>query len=169
MPSLNINTDFAAENPAVFGGATTAGADPVPWVAWQEIDGSTTPAGQRQQIFVSRGVKAGAGQTACTGFSPGDGPVVNGFCWQETGIARVSRTSLKSDNATDPSLNVDTSRDGIEPDAAFTGPGDTVPWVVWYETGASRPRPEGQRPGVRRQGREGRRRRGRVPLGGRGP
>ncbi|MFN8121894.1 MAG: hypothetical protein U0237_05640 [Thermoleophilia bacterium] len=134
-PSLNINTDLAAENPAVFGGATTAGADPVPWVAWQELDG---PAGtRREQIFVSRGVKAAAGQASCTGFSPGDGPVVNGFCWQQTGIARVSRTSLKSDNATDASLNVDTTRDAIEPDGAFTGPGDTVPWVVWYETGPS--------------------------------
>ena len=24
-------------------------------------------------------------------------------------------------------------RDAIEPDDAFTGPSDTVPWVVWYE------------------------------------
>ena len=30
-------------------------------------------------------------------------------------------------------MNVDPSRDGIEPDIAFTGPNDTVPWVVWYE------------------------------------
>lgn len=137
LPSLNINTDFDAENPAIAGGSTAAGGTPEPWVAWQELDGSAIPANRRDQIFVSRGVKAGAGQTACTGFSPGDGPVVNGFCWQETGIARVSRTSLKADNATDPSLNVDTSRNAIEPDVAFTGPGDTVPWVVWYETGPS--------------------------------
>jgi hypothetical protein len=31
-------------------------------------------------------------------------------------------------------VNVDPSRNGIEPDIAFTGPSDTVPWVVWYET-----------------------------------
>ena len=35
----------------------------------------------------------------------------------------------------DPSLNVDVRRDGIEPDIAFTGANDSVPWVVWYETG----------------------------------
>jgi hypothetical protein len=32
-------------------------------------------------------------------------------------------------------LNVDPTRNGIEPDIAFTGPNDSVPWVVWYETG----------------------------------
>ena len=54
MPSLNINTDREAENPAVAGGATVAGADPVPWVAWQEIDGANAEGDQRDQIFVSR-------------------------------------------------------------------------------------------------------------------
>ena len=38
----------------------------------------------------------------------------------------------------DPSLNVDPTRDGVEPDIAFTGRNaasvqDGVPWVVWYE------------------------------------
>ena len=37
----------------------------------------------------------------------------------------------------DPSMNVDPSRDGVEPDMAFTGAGDTVPWVVWYEQNSS--------------------------------
>ncbi len=32
---------------------------------------------------------------------------------------------------------MDTTRDGVEPDIAFTGPNDSVPWVVWYEQGAS--------------------------------
>jgi hypothetical protein len=35
----------------------------------------------------------------------------------------------------DPSQNIDRARDGVEPDIAFTGPNDTVPWVVWYEKG----------------------------------
>lgn len=137
VPSLNVNTDRQAENPAVAGGAAVAGADPVPWVAWQEKDGSDISSAQVDQIFVSRGVKAADGQTACTGFSPGSGAVVNGFCWQETGFARVSRSSTGQAGATDPSLNIDTTRHGIEPDIAFTGPSDTVPWVVWYETGNS--------------------------------
>jgi hypothetical protein len=71
------------------------------------------------------------------GFVPGSGANVNGFCWQEVGIPRVSTTSLDQTGATDASLNVDTSRDGVEPDGAFTGPSDTVPWVVWYEKGSS--------------------------------
>lgn len=137
VPSLNVNTDREAENPAVAGGAAVAGADPVPWVAWQEKDGSDIPAAQIDQIFVSRGVKAADGQATCAGFSPGSGAVVNGFCWQETGFARVSRSSTGQAGATDPSLNVDTTRHGVEPDIAFTGPSDTVPWVVWYETGSS--------------------------------
>src|SRR5262249_33146757 len=37
----------------------------------------------------------------------------------------------------DPSLNVDPSRDGIEPDIAFTGANDKVAWTVWYEVGSS--------------------------------
>ena len=28
-------------------------------------------------------------------------------------------------------------RDGVEPDMAFTGASDTVPWVVWYEQNPS--------------------------------
>lgn len=132
-PSLNINIGSDAENPSLAGGATTAGENPEPWVAWQEKDGSATPANQRDQIFVSRGVKTAA--ATCSGFFPGTGPVVNGFCWQALGHGRVSPTSLTG--TTDPSLNIDRSREGIEPDIAFTGPGDTVPWVVWYETGPS--------------------------------
>src|SRR3954470_1046078 len=59
VPSLNINTDKEAENPSVAGGAAVAGADPVPWVAWQEQDGS----GNQDQIFVSKGVKQAAPQS----------------------------------------------------------------------------------------------------------
>ncbi|HUE26573.1 MAG TPA: hypothetical protein VMP89_07350, partial [Solirubrobacteraceae bacterium] len=33
----------------------------------------------------------------------------------------------------DPSLNVDPTRNGVEPDITFTGANDGVPWVVWYE------------------------------------
>ncbi len=54
-------------------------------------------------------------------------------------MASASRTSAikrVGPGAQDPSLNVDVNRDGIEPDIAFTGANDSVPWVVWYETGA---------------------------------
>ena len=139
VPSVNIHTNRDAENPAVAGGATNVANPPVPWVTWQEVDGS---AAGPQQIFTSKGVKPVTGSTC-----PSDGAAsikpapasgqgaIGGFCWQQVGIDRVaSGAGALPAASTDPSLNVDTKRDGIEPDMAFTGTGDTVPWVVWYET-----------------------------------
>jgi hypothetical protein len=127
VPSLNIHTDQDAENPSVAGGTTTPGGNPGPWITWQETSASGA---HSDQIFVSR---PEPGQANCDAFTPagvvdGTGHVLatGGFCWQETGNDRV---------AGDPSLNVDPARNGIEPDIAFTGSGDNVPWVVWYETG----------------------------------
>jgi hypothetical protein len=54
-------------------------------------------------------------------------PAVGGFCFQQTGIPRVGT------GGADPSLNIDPTRNGVEPDIAFTGSQDSVPWVVWYE------------------------------------
>ena len=42
-------------------------------------------------------------------------PAIGGFCFQQTGIPRFGT------GGTDPSLNVDPTRDGVEPDIAFTG------------------------------------------------
>jgi hypothetical protein len=126
VPSLNIHTDQEAENPAVAGGAVTPGNDPVPWVAWQEDDGGP-PSSATNQIFVSRGIK----QTDCSQNQPGGGTSVSSFCWQQVGLGRLAADS--HDPGDDPSLNVDPTRNGIEPDIAFTGPNDSVPWVVWYE------------------------------------
>jgi hypothetical protein len=130
VPSLNINTNRDAENPAVVGGAAVAGADPVPWVAWQELDGSGTGT---NQIFVSRGVKQAANGTACVGKPANAALNVNGFCWLQVGLDRLNSTTGASSAIGDPTLSIDPSRDGVEPDDAFTGPSDTVPWVVWYE------------------------------------
>jgi len=57
------------------------------------------------------------------------------FCWQQVGADRLNPTTGASSSTGDPTLNVDPTRAGVEPDIAFTGPGDTVPWVVWYEEG----------------------------------
>jgi len=127
VPSLNIHLDQDAENPAVAGGAAVPGNDPVPWVAWQETDGTAA----KDQIFVSRGVK----QSDCTGFTPSANASVGNFCWQQVGLKRVDASSLDFNANGDPSLNIDPKRDGIEPDFAFTGNADSVPWVVWYEKG----------------------------------
>ena len=119
LPSLNIHTNRDAEDPSVAGGAAVAGNDPVPWVAWKEIDGGLG----RDQVFVSRAAKDADVHCGSLGR----------FCWIPTGFERLP----SGQNTTDPSLNVDVTRDGIEPDIAFTGKNDTTPWVVWYETGPS--------------------------------
>ena len=130
LPSLNINVTRDAENPAVVGGAAVAGNDPVPWVAWQELDGAGTG---KNQIFVSRAVKQAASGTPCVGKPASGNANVNGFCWLQVGLDRLNPTTGASSPTGDPTLSVDPTRDGIEPDDAFTGPSDTVPWVVWYE------------------------------------
>jgi hypothetical protein len=127
VPSLNINTNREAENPAVAGGAAVVGNDPVPWVAWQERDGAATNDASPNQIFVSRAIK----QTDCSANEPGGGTSVSNFCWQQTGLKRLD--SQDPAGKLDPSLNIDRTREGIEPDMAFTGSDDHVPWVVWYE------------------------------------
>jgi len=136
IPSLNINVDKEAEDPAMVGGAAAQGADPVPWAAWQEQDGNVNGAGNHPQIFVSKGVKQAAGGQPCAGFKPSANASVGAFCWQQVGLDRLAKAGGASP-AGDPTLNIDPSRNGIEPDDAFTGPADTVAWVVWYETGPS--------------------------------
>jgi hypothetical protein len=138
IPSLNINTNRTAENPSVAGGATVAGNDPVPWIIWEENDGAADDASSPRQIFVSKGVKQQAAGTPCTGFKPSEANNVNGFCFQQVGIERLpSGQPSRGDVAIDPSLNIDPTRDGVEPDIAFTGKDDKVVWTVWYEKGWS--------------------------------
>ncbi len=135
-PSLNINTNRGAAAPSLIGGTTNAGANPAPWLTWQEFDGqqgacNTTVCAP--QIFVSHAVPATA--SACpAGTKPNHGSSVGNFCFQQVGIDRVQGPSAGQH---DPSLNIDPSRAGIEGDIAFTGPNDTVPWVVWYENSDS--------------------------------
>ena len=134
IPSLNIHTGENAENPSVAGGSAADATKPGPWVTWQETDNVN----HIDQIFVSR--PEGPGMANCDGVTPagelvnGHVPSIGGFCWQQTGIPRVGT------GTTDPSLNIDPTRSGIEPDIAFTGRNaagvqDGVPWVVWYEKG----------------------------------
>jgi hypothetical protein len=133
VPSLNIHTDQSAENPSVAGGSAADSTKPGPWLTWQE----TANNNGQDQIFVSRPL--GPGQTNCNGVTPagvpdssGSVPAIGGFCFQQTGIPRFGN------GGTDPSLNIDPTRNGVEPDIAFTGKNaagvqDGVPWVVWYE------------------------------------
>jgi hypothetical protein len=133
-PSLNINPSRDATKPSLVGGTTTAGANPAPWITWQEFDGQTgtSPNSGSPQIFVSHAVPAASG--SCAGVKPARGNSVGKFCFQQVGIDRVQGPAV---GQLDPSLNVDPTRSGIETDIAFTGPNDTVPWVVWYENSDS--------------------------------
>lgn len=124
-PSLNIHTDEPAENPAVAGGSAANPTQPGPWITWQEQTASGLGV---TEIYVVKPL--GPNQTNCTGVKPAandpNAAPEGGFCWQQVGVER--------DNSnTDPSLNVDRTRDGVEPDITFTGTNDAVPWVVWYE------------------------------------
>jgi hypothetical protein len=134
VPSLNIHTDQSAENPSVAGGSAVDPTKPGPWVTWQET--TTAPVAGKDQIFVSKPL--GPGTANCNGVTPagvpdasGNVPAIGGFCFQQVGLGRVGPGSA------DPSLNVDVTRNGIEPDIAFTGANDSVPWVMWYEKDAS--------------------------------
>ena len=95
-------------------------------MTWQEFSGLEGV----DQIYSVRPI--GPGAANCDGVKPagvpveGHVPAIGGICWQQTGIPRVGE---------DPSLNVDTAREGVEPDIAFTGANDGVPWIVWYEKG----------------------------------
>ncbi len=133
-PSLNINPSRDATKPSLVGGTTTAGANPAPWVTWQEFDRQLGggPTSGSPQIFVSHAVPATAG--SCAGVKPARGNSVGKFCFQQVGIDRVQSPAV---GRFDPSLNIDPTRSGIESDIAFTGPNDTVPWVVWYENSDS--------------------------------
>jgi hypothetical protein len=133
VPSLNIHTDQSAENPSVAGGSAVDPTKPGPWITWQET--TTSPVAGKDQIFVSKPI--GPGTANCDAVTPagmpdatGHVPAIGGFCFQQVGAQRVGP------GGADPSLNVDVKRDGIEPDIAFTGVNDSVPWVVWYEKNA---------------------------------
>jgi hypothetical protein len=140
VPSLNIHTNEDAENPSIAGGSAADPTKPGPWVTWQEKDNA--PVAGTDQIFVSR--PEGPGLANCDGVTPqgvlvgGHVPSVGGFCFQQTGIGRAGTGQA------DPSLNVDPTRNGVQPDIAFTGKNtagvqDGVPWVVWYEEDDTNP------------------------------
>ena len=134
LPSLNIHTLRTAENPSVAGGAAVAGNDPVPWVTWEENDGVPNDDTTLRQIFVAKALKQAVPGTACpVGTKPTGGIDVNGFCWQQVGLDRLNPSGPLPSDSGDPTLNIDPTRSGVEPDIAFTGPNDTVAWVVWYE------------------------------------
>jgi hypothetical protein len=133
---LNIHPARSAGDPAIAGGATTAGTALRPWVAWDENDGETSDNDLHRNIFVARAL--GPSLSDCpVGTKPSGGTPAGGVCWQQVGADRLSSSSDVSSGSGDPSLNVDPTRAGLDPSITFTGLDDTVPWVVWYEAGTS--------------------------------
>ena len=80
----------------------------------------------------SKGVKQLTANAPCTGFKPSSAASVSLFCFQQVGLDRLASNGGSSSTG-DPTLDIDPSRNGVEPDIVFTGPNDTVAWVLWYE------------------------------------
>jgi hypothetical protein len=128
LPSVNLHVERDARDPAVAGGPTSDPAAPGPWVAWRET-GAHAPGDGVDQIFVARPSAPGAGGGCDPSARLGDqtgGTPLGGTCFGQVGTERLG---------SDPSLNVDRTRAGGDPDIAFGGAGDSVPWVVWREHG----------------------------------
>ena len=126
-PVLNIRTNKDAENPEVAGGnAAGDTTKPGPWIIWQEIGPS------RNQIFVVEADRAGHDRL------PGRHQARRRRAGRRLLLAAGRRRALADPNPREPSLNVDPRRAGIEPDIAFTGANDAVPWAVWYEVNDGR-------------------------------
>ena len=134
----------------------TAGADPVPWVAWQEFDGANAKADQRDQIFVSRAIKLTGATTCPPGTLPAGGAAVNGFCWQQVGIDRHQprlahvgrRHRPDAEHRPDPQRR--RARRRLHRPERHRAVGRLV------RGGPERDRPREQPDGVRGQGRQGR-------------
>jgi hypothetical protein len=128
LPSLNLHVDRDARDPAVAGGPASEPAAPGPWVAWRET-GAHAPGTGVDQVFVARPSSPGAGGACDPSVKLGDqtgGTPLGGTCFGQVGTERLG---------SDPALNVDRTRAGGDPDIAFGGPGDSVPWLVWREHG----------------------------------
>ncbi len=118
------------------GGTLGDPAPPGPWVAWRE-DGAHAPGTGVAQIFVAR-PSAPDGSTCDPSVRLGDqtgGTALGGFCFGQVGAQRLG---------SDTSLNVDRTRAAADPDIAFAGAGDAVPWVVWREHGPTQTTGDGQ-------------------------
>ena len=133
VPSLNIHTNQDAENPSVAGGSAVDPTKPGPWVTWQET--TTAPVSGKDQIFVERPI--GPGSANCDGVTPAGVADGRARSRDRRLLLAADRHPARRPRQRDPSLNVDPTRNGIEPDIAFTGANDSVPWVVWYETDAT--------------------------------
>jgi len=150
-----ISANVAREPSLTFAGAGLE----TPWAAWQEdMDGVTvinassfngtawnlTPILNRDPAQTARQPVIVAGATV-TGAIP-----LPWTAWTEddgSGVSQLVVSRAQIDNRLQggfgwlpvgSTLNLAPTRTAIAPDLAFAGPSNTVPWVVWSETGADR-------------------------------
>jgi len=136
LPSLNLHVDRDARDPALAGGSTSDPATPGPWVAWRET-GAHAPGAGIDQVFVARPSAPGPGgcdPSVRLGDQTG-GKALGDTCFGQVGTERLG---------SDPSLNVDRTRAAGDPDIAFGGSDDSVPWVVWRERGPTQTAGDGR-------------------------
>ena len=108
--------------PGVVGGAAVAGANPVPWVAWQE----RTVARQRHVATTRSSCRAASSRPDCSGQRAGRRHEREPVLLAAGRHSSASRPPAPPVATGDPTLNIDPTRDGVEPDDAFTGASDTV-------------------------------------------
>ena len=122
VPSLNIHTNQDAENPSVAGGsaADRDQARPVGDLAGDRSE-SRTGAGKDRS---SRSSRLGPGRADLHGVKPAGAVDGTGMFRRSAASAGTRSGSSGSDRQTRP-MNVDRTRDGIEPDIAFTGASDS--------------------------------------------
>ena len=101
VPSLNINTDKEAENPSVAGGAAVAGADPVPWVAWEEQDGNLNDPATTTRSSSPRASSRLLRTRRAPASSRRANASVSNFCWQQVGLDRLAKDGGFADRRPD--------------------------------------------------------------------
>ena len=105
------------------GGGRLGRADPTkpgPWVTWQE----TRPRQATARTRSSSSGRSGPGTANCDGVTPARRPTSRPRPGDRRLLLAADRHPARRSPALDPSLNVDPTRDGIEPDIAFTGAND---------------------------------------------
>jgi len=92
-----------------------------PVVVWEENDGVRERHDATADLRREGPQQATAGAACPVGTLPAGENNENGFCWQQVGLDRLDPSSPTSLAKGDPTLNVDPTRSGVEPDIAFTG------------------------------------------------
>lgn len=150
-----ISANVASEPSLTFAGT----AAETPWAAWQEDAGGVTVINASSfngtawnlTPILNRDPAQNAVQPAIVAGSTVTGAIpLPWVAWSEddgSGSSQLVVSRAQPDNrvqggfgwlAVGSTLNLAPTRTAVAPDLAFAGPGNTVPWVVWSESGGAR-------------------------------